>query len=127
MSFAPVEPGVIRVLYDTEADMAPQSQAGLLRALENQLTFGPVGIVFAVPRVAVVDRSVPTFWLDITKRMAPKLCALAIASPSVAVRTAARAFAVANTVRGVGVTVTAFNTEDEALRWVRAQVRAQGG
>lgn len=124
MPFTSVEPGVLEVVYQTAADLAPAAQAGLLRALEDQLTRGPVGVGFVVRGVAAVDRSVPAFWLDVTRRRAPRLCALAIASPSLAVRTAARAFAVANSVRGVRVAVAAFAAEDEARAWLRAQVRA---
>lgn len=126
MAFEVREPGVFHVTYATETDMDPAAQERLLKALEAELTRGPVGLVFQVAS-ALVPHAVPEFWLGVTKRLAPRLCAMAIVSPSLAVRTAASGFSVANALRGVAVAVKAFGPTDgaAALGWVRALRAAQ--
>jgi hypothetical protein len=107
MAFWFVRGGHFEVTYQTVEDMAPEGQAALLKALEAELPKHPVSILFLVERIAV-PRSVPEFWLTVTSKHAPRLCAMAIVSESMAVRAAANFFAVANTVRRVKVSVQAF-------------------
>lgn len=125
MSHRLVEPGVIEVLYESAAEMAPPAQEPLQRLIERSLEAGPVALVFRVHRVPVVDAAVPKFWMEMTRQLAPGLCALAITSPSMAVRAAARAFSVMNTLRRVEVDVQAFIDEDEALAWARTRRSAR--
>lgn len=65
------------------------------------------------------------FWLDATRTHTPRLCAMAIVSDSLAVRTAASGFSVTNRVRGVHVQVKAFPKADleHARHWCQT-VRA---
>jgi hypothetical protein len=107
--------------------MRPQRQAALRAVLDEQLKAGPVVLAFCVWKVVVVDPSVPAYWLQVTRRLAPRLCGLAIASPSMGVRAAARGFSVATVLRQVELDVRAFAREDEALDWAKARRRAQAG
>lgn len=99
------------VSYQTVDDMDPELQASLLTAIERELKSGPVSILFRVNTLDV-PREVPEFWLGVTKRLAPGLCAMAIVSDSLAVRAAASGFSVTNRVRRVKVSVKAFKPED---------------
>lgn len=126
MSERVVEPGVIEVVYASAEEMRPQAQMGLRRLLDEALAAGPVVLVFCVRRVPTVDAEVPKYWAEVTKQLAPRLCGVAVASPSMAVRAAARAFAVANTLRRVDIDVQAFSDEVQALAWAR-QRRAGSG
>ena len=116
--------GLFHVVYKTEADMRPELQKDLVIALEQAVELGPVALVFTVKQAAVVDKAVPVFWMDVTKRLAPRLSAMAIASPSMVVRTAAHGFSVANKLRRVTMAVTAFESEAEALGWARERLDA---
>lgn len=127
MSHRVVEPGVIEVIYESADEMLPQRQSALRAVLDEQLQGGPVVLVFCVRKVVAVDPSVPAYWLEVTKLLAPRLCGLAIASPSMAVRAAARGFSVGNVLRQVESDVQAFAHEDEALDWAKARRRAQAG
>ena len=118
-----IEEGLVQVQYSNEADMLPDLQASLLNDLERFARNGHVAVVFQVKSVAAVDHGIPAFWLEVTKRLAPKLCAMAIASPSLVVRTAARGFSVANKLRQVPLAVQAFDDEQAALRWAAAELR----
>lgn len=105
--------------------MRPGLQKELVAALEQAVELGPVAVVFTVKQAAGVDRSVPAFWMEVTKRLAPRLCTMAIASPSMVVRTAAHGFSVANKLRRVTMAVSAFESEGEALTWARSQLQAR--
>lgn len=119
MSHRVVEPGVVEVVYATAESMKPERQLALRALLEEQLAEGPVALVFCVREVVTVDASVPAYWAGVTRRLAPRLCAVAIASRSMAVRAAARAFSVGNTLQRVELDVQAFSDEAEALAWAR--------
>lgn len=119
MSHCAVEPGIVQVIYETAEDMAPSQQGPLLELLKAEAGKGPVAIVFLVRKIARVDPSVPRFWLDATKDLNPALLAMAIASSSMAVRVAAKAFGAACSMRGLSVAVAAFSDEAEALVWAR--------
>lgn len=119
MSERVVEPGVIEVVYASAEEMKPQAQLGLRRLLDEALAGGPVALVFYVRKVPRVDAAVPKYWAEVTKQLAPRLCGMAVASSSMAVRAAARAFAVANILRRVEVDVQAFADEAQALAWAR--------
>lgn len=119
-----VHKGLFHVVYAAEPDMKPDQQSALLHSIEGELKHGPVAIVFSVKQASGVDKAVPAFWLDVSKRLAPKLCAMAIASPSMVVRTAAAGFSVANKLRHVDLAVHAFSDEEEAVRWADTQLSA---
>ncbi|MCG6963730.1 MAG: hypothetical protein LJE95_10725, partial [Acidobacteria bacterium] len=97
LRFDLVRKGVIRVVYEDADEMLPNRQGPLMEAIDRELARGPVALVFTVYSARSVDRSVPAYWRGVTKRLAPQLCAMAITSESLAVRTAARGFSVANT------------------------------
>ena len=119
------EPGLFHVVYATEADMRPELQKALVDALTAVVATDPAVLVFTVRQASGVDKSVPAYWMDVTKRLAPRLCAMAIASPSMVVRTAAHGFSVANKLRRVSMEVAAFEAEKDALRWAREQLGAR--
>lgn len=127
MSHRIVEPGLIEVVYESAEDMKPEKQLGVRAALDEQLEAGPVALVFCVRKVLSVDMNVPAYWAEVARRLSPRLCALGIASTSMAVRAAARAFAVGNTLRRVEVDVEAFSDEAAALDWARGKRRALAG
>jgi hypothetical protein len=120
-----VKKGLIHVVYEAEADMLPDRQVALMKDLDKELAGGLAVLVFNVKKAAGVDKAVPAFWLDVTKRLAPKLCAMAIASPSMVVRTAASGFSVANKLRQVRMAVQAFDDDAKALKWAAEQLGAQ--
>lgn len=99
--------GHMTVTYSSIDDMAPALQPALLSELERALVQGPVSVLFLV-HTHEVPRSVPEFWLQATRRFAPGLCAIAVVSESLAVRTAARVFGISNDLKGVPITVKAF-------------------
>lgn len=119
MSHAVAEPGIVQVIYQVAEDMDPSRQGGLLTLLQAEAEKGPLAIVFLVRKIARIDPGVPRFWLDVTKDLDRKLLAMAIASSSMAVRVAAKAFGAANSMRGLAITVGAFSDEGEALLWAR--------
>ncbi|MBL8919574.1 MAG: STAS/SEC14 domain-containing protein [Myxococcaceae bacterium] len=99
--------GHVEVTYGTVEDMAPALQPALLAELERALATGPVSVLFQV-HTHEVPRTVPEFWLQVTRRFAPGLCAIAVVSESLAVRTAARVFGISNDLKGVPIAVKAF-------------------
>ena len=119
VSQAVAEPGIVEVIYETPEDMDPARQAPLLELLQVEAAKAPLAIVFLVRKVSRVDPTVPRFWLDVTKELDGKLVAMAIASSSMAVRVAAKAFSAANSMRGLSIRVGAFSDETEALFWAR--------
>jgi hypothetical protein len=118
MAFARVGAGQFEVTYREEADMTPAAQRDLLITLEQELAKGRATVLFQVHTLAV-PHTVPQFWLEVTKRLAPGLCALAIVSDSLAVRTAASGFSIANKMRGAKLTVKAFHVNElaDARTW----------
>lgn len=127
MPFRVVEPGIIEVVYESAEEMAPARQGGLRALMDAQLARGPLALVFVVRQVPTVDAAVPKYWLEVTRRLAPRLCAMAVTSNSLAVRAAARAFSVANALTRVAMEARAFCDEAEALDWARARVRGASG
>ena len=74
MSYRRRSNGHYEVQYATAADMLPQAQQDLLKALEQELATRTISVLFLVDTLTV-PRSVPEFWLDVTKRMTPSaLC-----------------------------------------------------
>jgi len=114
--------GVIRVVYEDAPEMLPDRQHALMEVIERELARGPVALVFTVFSARSVDKSVPAYWRGVTQRLAPQLCAMAIASESLAVRTAARGFSVVNTLSRNEVVVRAFESEAPAIDWAMDQV-----
>lgn len=116
--------GCFEVTYAVADDMDPRHQQKLLEALERGLAHGPVSVLFVVHTLSV-PREVPEFWFRVTKQLAPKLCAIAVISDSLAVRAAASGFSVSNKVRRVKVNVKAYQgSELEAAREWCASTRA---
>lgn len=126
MRFDLVRKGVIRVVYEDADEMLPNRQGPLMEAIDRELARGPVALVFTVYSARSVDRSVPAYWRGVTKRLAPQLCAMAITSESLAVRTAARGFSVANTLSRNAVSVKAFESEAPAIDWAMDEVARAG-
>lgn len=121
MTFETPQPGLFVVHYQSAAELAPALQAPLVEALERRLTEGRVGIVFEVgPAISMVDLSVPSFWLDLTSRLA--ITAMTIVTLSSAVRIAARGFKLAQSVRKHPIAVETHDKLDEAIAWARGQL-----
>ncbi|MCC6812222.1 MAG: STAS/SEC14 domain-containing protein [Deltaproteobacteria bacterium] len=116
MSFERIADGHIEVSYTSAEDMAPEQQRALIDAIERELSARRLTVLFRVGSISVPP-AVPTFWLNVTKKHAPKLRAMAVVSDSVAVRAAATSFGIANILRGVSVAVRPFkNSEVEIAR-----------
>lgn len=116
--------GLFEVTYAVEQDMLPERQDALVKALEAAVAQGPVALLITVKQASGVPAAVPAFWMEVTKKLCPKLCAMAIVSPSIAVRTAARGFGVANKLRRVELAVAPFDAEAAGRTWVDAQLAA---
>jgi hypothetical protein len=115
----------LEVTYAAVADMEPAMQRTLLEALRREVQGGRTSILFVVETLDV-PAAVPKFWLEVTKELAPGLCAMAIVSDNLVVRTAASGFSVSNRLRRVPVEVRAYPRNDLHLaeQWC-AEVRAK--
>ena len=117
-------PGVFRVHYRTSSDLDAALQADLVRAVERSAAGGHTAIIFVLePGIRTVDIAVPTYWLGVTARPELKLAAMAIVTRSMGVRTAAKGFALANTVRRLALEVRTFEEEGAALDWARGVIQ----
>jgi hypothetical protein len=115
--FASPSSGLFIVSYHEPVDLLPERQGPLLAVVEQALTKGRVGLVFDVgERVMTVDLSVPSFWLDMTNRLA--VTAMSIVTDSLAVRVAARGFKLAQFARKHPIAVETHDTVDEAVAWM---------
>src|SRR5688572_11167827 len=111
--------GLIRVQYDHPAQLAPEAQGPLISALAREGRLRPVKLLFVLAKaVWTVDPKVPAFWLAETADNSVQLQRMAIVSPSLAVRTAAIGFSVANALRGRKFQTQAFTAEAEARAWI---------
>ena len=120
LTFIEHVPGVFVVRYVTAADLAPDRQGPLIDKVRRRGADAPVALVFVLsPSVWRVDAKIPLYWLDVTADRALQLRAMAIVSPSVAVRAAALGFAVTNTLRRMPVTVKTFTDEATAIVWAQ--------
>lgn len=116
--------GHVEVEYLSAEDMDPAAQPQLLDAIVRELERSPVSVLFVVNTLDV-PRSVPEFWFGVTRQYAPRLCAMAIVSESLAVRASASGFSVTNRVRRVKTAVRSFLPADlELARAWCAQTRA---
>ncbi len=116
MPFTENTPGLLVVTYQEGADLAVDRQADLIARLEQQ--HGGAVLLFHVgPDVRSIPLDVPTFWLGITGRPELRIRGVVIVTQSMAVRVAARGFALANTARGVDMRVETFKQLSEALEW----------
>ena len=121
MTFETPQPGLFVVHYQSAAELAPALQTPLVEALERRLTRGRVALVFDVgPAISMVDLSVPSFWLDLTGRLA--ITAMSVVTLSSAVRIAARGFKLAQSVRKHPMAVETHDTLDAGLEWARRQL-----
>jgi len=111
-------PGVFVVRWrSAERDAEPEAPP--LEAIRASARAGCVGIVLDVGKaVRWVDVSVPTVWLRATADASLRIRAMAIVTESVAVGTAAAAFAAACAVRGTELEVRSFRATGPALAWV---------
>jgi hypothetical protein len=116
-------PGLFVVRYRKPEDLTPARQDPLIAAMEAVPSHKPVGVVFDVGgEVRSVEMDVPNFWLTVTGRRELRLRAMAIASPSVGVRIAAKAFGLTTSVRKLPIAVQSFTDVFEAIRWVRTKL-----
>lgn len=116
-------PGVLRVRYEDAKQMAPLRQQPLLEAIREHAKAGPVAILFEVgPAIRVVSPAVPAFWLTVTGQPENRLCAISVVSPSLAVRTAASGFGIANSLRRIPLVLRAHEDLVEATAWLRGHV-----
>ena len=122
MPFRLVVPQLLEVTYESSEQMAPAEQKPLLDAREFACTEGPTVIVFYVRKITSVDLAVPAMWQHVTKRLAPGLTGMAICSTSLAVRTAASTFGIANMLTRVPVEVRAFEGEPDGLAWAKKKL-----
>lgn len=121
MTFETPQPGLFVVRYQSAAELEPALQAPLVQAIEQRLAEGRVALVFHVgPAISMVDLSVPSFWLDLTSRLA--ITAMTIVTVSSAVRIAARGFKLAQSVRKQSIAVETHETLEDGLVWARAQL-----
>lgn len=120
MSFERKSQGSFEVTYATVEDMAPALQRELHEAVRRDSRLGRVCILFKVDTMEV-PRSVPEFWLGVTRELSPQLCAFAVVSDSLAVRVIASGFGISNRVRRVKVEVKPFTAAqlEEARQWCR--------
>lgn len=112
------------VQYQHPDEMKVDRQADVVARLEAKP--GTVLVFDVGAGVRSVPLDVPTFWLGVTARAELQIHAMAIVTMSAAVRVAAKGFALANTVRGVGTEVRTFETIDDANAWARAQLNPAG-
>lgn len=121
MTFETPQPGLFVVHYDSAAELAPTLQTPLIEAVERRLAEGRVALVFRVgPAVSTVDLSVPSFWLDVTGRLA--ITAMSVVTTSGAVRIAARGFKLAQSVRKQAIAVETHEQLDDAIAWARGHL-----
>jgi hypothetical protein len=114
-----VAPGLIEIAYTGPEELSVDRQSETLRLVEQQCEQHPTAIYFVVANVGRVDFSVPQFWQKVVQRLAPRLCALAVSSPSLAVRTAAAAFRISIVLTRLPLKVGVFERADEAQQWSR--------
>jgi hypothetical protein len=120
--------GVFIVRYDDSQALSPEAQTDLEGALRRASRAAPVGIVFSIsPRVTWVDREVPVYWHGITGDQMVRIAAIAVVTTNPAVSVATRAFAAAQILRSTSVAARPFRDEEEALRWVDAEVAKARG
>lgn len=121
MTFESPRPGLFVVRYQSAAELAPALQTPLVEAVERRLSEGPVALVFDVgPAISMVDLSVPSFWLDLTSRLA--ITAMTIVTNSSAVRIAARGFKLAQSVRKQPIAVETHDTLEAGIEWARGHL-----
>ncbi|MBL8939144.1 MAG: hypothetical protein JNM69_31565 [Archangium sp.] len=121
MRFETPQPGLFVVHYQSAAELAPALQGPLVEALERRLAEGPVAVVFEVgPAISMVELSVPSFWLDLTSRLA--ITAMTIVTTSSAVRIAARGFKLAQSVRKHPIAVETHEALGDGIAWARGQL-----
>ncbi len=121
MTFDTPRPGLFVIHYQSAAELAPALQAPLVEAVERRLSEGPVALVFDVgPAISMVDLSVPSFWLDLTSRLA--ITAMTIVTTSSAVRIAARGFKLAQSVRKQAINVETHDQLDAGIAWAHGQL-----
>jgi hypothetical protein len=111
------------VHYSATDAYLPENQRELVGALVQELASRPLSLLFQVETIATMPRAVPEFWLGVTSRLTPRLCGMAIVSPSLTVRSTATAIGLANRVRRVNLRVRGFRPAEleHARRWCEAQ------
>ncbi len=126
--FTSEAPGLFVVRYWQSEDLAPARQQPLIAAIQAVPAPKPIGLVFDVSKdVRSVEMEVPNFWMTVTGRTELRLRAMAIASPSVGVRIAAKAFGLTNAVRKLPIAVQSFVDVAEAIKWTRTKLEEARG
>lgn len=119
--FSQPAPGLFIIRYNAAEDLAPAKQAPLMKAVREAVAVHPVGLMFVLSgKVRAVPMEVPTFWLGVTREL--PLTAMAVVSPSLAVRMATSAFSISNTFQRSQMATESFVEEADALRWMRASL-----
>lgn len=100
--------------------MLPELQTSLVSALRASCLVKPTSVGFALdPSIRTVPMSVPTYWLEVTQRLALK--ALGVASRNGGVRVAAAGFRLAQNLRAQPIDVRWFAEEAELTDWLQKQ------
>lgn len=124
MTAAPTDGVHLEVTYAAPDEMAPDLQRRLVSRLEQMAERERVSVLFEV-KTLDVPLEVPRYWQTVTGRLAPRLCAIAIVSDSLAVRVAGMGFSISTRLRHVPVVVKAFTSgELEVARQWCLEVRA---
>ena len=121
MKFEESPAGLLIVSYAVADDLRTDLQAPVVARLEKKQ--GKVVVVFDVAdAVRSVPMDVPNFWLGVTGRRELQIAGMGIVTRSIAVRVAARGFALANAARGVPTIVQTFTDLESASSWGTAML-----
>ena len=111
-------PNLFLVHCESPEDLGPERQELLVRELMEASARARVAVVLSLKaEVRLLDFEVSRYWHDVLRRM-PLAC-LALATPSRAVLSAARGFAMANRLFKSSTAVEAFGQEEDAVRWAQ--------
>ena len=111
-------PHLYLVHCENPEDLGPERQEVLVRELMEASARTRVAVVLSLKaEVRLLDFEVSRYWHDVLRRM-PLAC-LALATPSRAVLSAARGFAMANRLFKSPIAVEAFTQEEDAVRWAQ--------
>jgi hypothetical protein len=111
-------PHLFLVHCECPEDLGAERQQTLVRELMEASARASVAVVLSLkPEVRLLDFEVSRYWHDVLRRM-PLAC-LALATPSRAVLSAARGFAMANRLFKSPTAVEVFAQEEDAVRWAQ--------
>ena len=111
-------PNLFLVHCESPEDLGSERQEALVRELMEASARARVAVVLSLKaEVRLLDFEVSRYWHDVLRRM--PLAGLALATPSRAVLSAARGFAMANRLFKSTTCVEVFTQEEDALRWAQ--------